>query len=388
MRFHALLTRFNFAREDIPEYFPTGHDDAESLFDDAMQESLTAEDDVSFLFCGSGDARNVFETISDIAFRAMMNKKEVCNKVHITIVDHKPAILAKTLIMFDMILWYGVGKSKKLPNHVDIRTAMAYIYACQVIPPYAAQILQAHLDALIERLEQGSNVFPFLHISTDARPAIIRVLRQWQQPLGEAFSVPNIRTRIRPGIDATRATVAQYMDPEEAERDEEDPIDRKTFDEFMILLPPDHFLKRQEPALSSLGTRFKTTSQVQRETLDNYIDINWKTNATLIDVDSWTIRSVEERNIPVGYDPREVIDSFSWAKISRGGRSIDILGETFDHITLALLNLADRLCVEVVIGEMSDVMERIRFNALDHRNTPSKLSFPQVYDRIHMSNIP
>lgn len=57
--------------------------------------------------------------------------------------------------------------------------------------------------------------------------------------------------------------------------------------------------------------------------------------------------------------------------------------------------LADRLQIEVIAGEMADVMERIRYGCLEHRshnpNDPKSLKltrFPSGFDRIHMSNIP
>lgn len=62
------------------------------------------------------------------------------------------------------------------------------------------------------------------------------------------------------------------------------------------------------------------------------------------------------------------------------------------------LNYQKRLVVEMIAGEMTDILERIRYNALDHRHSdaggpvdkglvdPTK--FPQTYDFVYMSNIP
>lgn len=48
--------------------------------------------------------------------------------------------------------------------------------------------------------------------------------------------------------------------------------------------------------------------------------------------------------------------------------------------------------VEVLVGEMTDVMERMRWNCLEERSKPAggidPSNFPRTYDRIHMSNIP
>jgi hypothetical protein len=47
-----------------------------------------------------------------------------------------------------------------------------------------------------------------------------------------------------------------------------------------------------------------------------------------------------------------------------------------------------KLTLEIVHGEMTDVMERIRHGALEHRLQGPAKKFPNRYDRIHMNNIP
>lgn len=67
----------------------------------------------------------------------------------------------------------------------------------------------------------------------------------------------------------------------------------------------------------------------------------------------------------------------------------------FDVITVSIITLGEKLTIEALVGEMTDVMERIRYDALDHRSLAPRnkkdsdpRKFPKTFDRIHMSNIP
>lgn len=47
------------------------------------------------------------------------------------------------------------------------------------------------------------------------------------------------------------------------------------------------------------------------------------------------------------------------------------------------------LRVEMVAGEMADVMERMRYDCMeDMRDEEASSEFPRHFDRIHLSNIP
>ena len=66
----------------------------------------------------------------------------------------------------------------------------------------------------------------------------------------------------------------------------------------------------------------------------------------------------------------------------------------FRPVARALRSLQSRMTVELLCGEMSDVMERLRYDVLEQRQdldtqSPSDAtSMPVLYHRIHMSNIP
>ncbi|KAH8655855.1 hypothetical protein BX600DRAFT_515543 [Xylariales sp. PMI_506] len=387
------LARYRPYLDDVAEFFPIGHDDAQSLFDHRLASSLGPKDDVALLFCGSGDARNVLQTIYGIAFEELMSRKKVCNKIHITVVDHNPAVLARMLVVFDIMVRYGIMKGMKTPHSEDGLIILAYIYSCQFIPPFVAEKLQQHIRTLIQGVEEGSHMLPFLHLSAEARPQIVHVLKQWAQPLGEPFSVHNVRACVKPVHDKTTKAAAQHFGIEQPSWVTS--IDSKSFDELMVLLPPDDFVKRREPALQPLAAVYKGAGRGKHKALRDYIDANWKVNITLFDLDFLSLQPGRDRFTQLEFSPFDVIEGFSEARLKDSGSAIDQMGEPFDYFVIGTLNLGDRLVIEAVVGEMTDFMDRARHNGLNHRNNTSSKTkehdpakFPVKYDRIHMSNIP
>ncbi|KAH8897458.1 tetratricopeptide [Thozetella sp. PMI_491] len=386
------LPRYRPYLNDTAEYFPVGHDPATSLFDGEMAKTVRAKDDVSFLFCGSGDARNVLATISDIGLREFMRGKGVCNKIHITLVDHKPAMIARTLLVLDLLFRYVILKATKNPRCEDALIVLAYIFSCQFIPPFAAEKLQEHIEHLIESVEEGSFMVPFLHLATESRPHVARVLRQWQQPLGDAYSVANIRVNAQPQIEKRLASQEEFFGSQDSSPTNE--IDRRSFKELMVLLPPDEFTKHREPALVDFVAAYKRAGPGQHTQLQEYIDAEWKPNATLFDADFEAGRSVITYS-QVAFSPLTVLKDLGGEESDGASSAIEIIGQSFSPAGLAMLNLSERLVIEAIASEMSDAMDRIRLGNLEDRRTapsdpkaPDPTTFPDQYDRIHMSNIP
>lgn len=52
---------------------------------------------------------------------------------------------------------------------------------------------------------------------------------------------------------------------------------------------------------------------------------------------------------------------------------------------------SQRVTLEIIIGEVADVMERMRYDLLEDREPTSAgnaTRYPKTYDYIHLSNIP
>ncbi len=90
------------ASANVAEYYPFGHDQVEYFTEVLGVDAKGNKYNVSMLFAGSGDARNVFAAITSMSFRED-DKTRSFGHLHITMLDLKHAALAKTLILLNMM---------------------------------------------------------------------------------------------------------------------------------------------------------------------------------------------------------------------------------------------------------------------------------------------
>lgn len=77
------------------------------------------------------------------------------------------------------------------------------------------------------------------------------------------------------------------------------------------------------------------------------------------------------------------------------GAVIKAMGTYFDAISAIMIMYTGRLHIEIIHGEMTDFMEHLRHDALEHRfvgptqeHAVDPRTLPKTYDFIHLSNIP
>jgi hypothetical protein len=387
-------------RQDIPEYYPIGHDEPVTLFDDALEEATSPEHSVSLMFAGSGDGRNLFMTLLFLAYKAP--KKRVFNDAHITVLDYNPAVIARTLIMFSMLAEYGIAKRVKAPGYADKSIMMSYLYAGYVIPAAANELIQTHIRRLIAKLETDQKIFDWLFVPAATRYAVVRILRQWQSPLRATYHKPRMmRVVIMKRMNWMRAgQVARDGKPREYRPGLEH--DDKTLSELGVLLPSQSFAERHDPPLVGLMEAYETGSKPAAAQLAKYIDTTWATNVTLLslDLDSvdkqveaspWYWESSIEGKVPhIEIDPCELARRFlqllPTSTTKDLGGVLDSIGRFFDrlavYITMFSRGSSSQLMIEVLVGEMTDVMERLRWNCLEARSGPAGGIDPSTFPRI------
>ncbi|EJP61914.1 tetratricopeptide-like protein [Beauveria bassiana ARSEF 2860] len=311
--------------------------------------------------------------------------------------DLKHASIAKALILFNMMHEIDKEMTTKGPHPTDYFLVMAYVFACQIIPPFVQKKLQSNIQDLIERLENKKEPLSFIHLHACDTEAVIRILRQWQNPW-PAISKP---AHVRKFIEE-KTPPPNPLAPDKGP----DGPEKKDFRKFAALFPSQALARQWEPSLADTLAEYKKTGKGKK--LLQQIDATWAVNNTLIDYDV----ADYELEIPGGscayleFDPLEMVSAADFASKSgerakaKTNNSIDRLADVFRVITISTMKLHSqkRLIVEMIVGEMTDIMERIRYNALEHRRPDPKNSktdepldptkFPQTYDYIHMSNIP
>ncbi|KAJ3551566.1 hypothetical protein NM688_g4626 [Phlebia brevispora] len=191
MREFLNLSQRRQTQQPYLEYFKVGTDEVFSLLDGwspresypldlrALPESRLAK--IALLFGGVGDARHVFATLIGLrdTYTKLSKPKKKALHVHMTMLDHHPAILARDLCIL-MLLVQLTDDSISAETRLEMETTAAYTYSAQVMPPYSAARLNKVIEDLVFRLSESPPDLPgWLHVTTDSVEPIIKVLSMW-----------------------------------------------------------------------------------------------------------------------------------------------------------------------------------------------------------------
>lgn len=272
--------------QDRPEYYAMGHDMATPLFDSPLWSAVGPRGDVSFLLCGSGDARHFFSTIVGLGMGEIMGRgKKMFRKAHFTLLDINATALARMLVMFDMVYQYGAMKLAKLPRIEDALTVMGYLYSSAFIPAFVAQKMEEHIRTLIDELESGEDILETIYVPQETRDEVIRKLKRWLEPLGDDYSPKKIRTAVVRNFIKTEQHRKDVFGEEAVDAHPDSKNKEQDYRDFGVIFAPDVFIERREPALRPLLDAFRSGSKNSKKTPEEYIDSNWKTNPTVLDMD-------------------------------------------------------------------------------------------------------
>uniref|UniRef100_A0A8H7K2S1 DUF4470 domain-containing protein n=1 Tax=Bionectria ochroleuca TaxID=29856 RepID=A0A8H7K2S1_BIOOC len=390
------VPRYRAVLQDEPEYFSVGHDSGIPFL---LTEQMQSEKDVAVLACGIGDARLLYATI---IFAAMVAPKS--KKFHFTLVDVKPPVFARDLLVFHMLV--AMRSQDDYKKKEETSWAIAYVFAGQVMPPWASEILHESISALITALEDSSsNVMDIFYVSGPAREKIIHILKQWREPPVETYTVAAIRRMMVEQSDAQNKAFAK-------ESEDEPPhpkfppgcldtdSDARLFNDIHVVLPSVPLLERHEPELLLVSRAYREShSPSDRKALDDCINSTWKPNVTVLDFEFEL--KCEDRGTLSGqpffnWSPDGVATALFIALpyqifLSKPG-VFEHISAFFRKASSSLEQLGDRIVIEVVTGEMNDTFERLRYGLLRFGQKaignldPSK--FPNRFDKIDMSNIP
>jgi hypothetical protein len=156
-------------------------------------------------------------------------------------------------------------------------------------------------------------------------------------------------------------------------------------------------LKAKEPILLRL-VQDKLQRGAGSTRIEQYLDENWRPNPTFVDSEWQKVRDDLLKDPNFSHDPFEMEPHFfeeSEIEPPKAPSSLfDYASAFFRPVARAFDELKDRMTVELFYGEMSDMMERLRYGILDQRNAlqatlPANVpKYPVRFHRIHMSNIP
>jgi hypothetical protein len=355
--------------------------------------------DIAGLFCGVGDARNLLVTLAFIG--SVEASKPSSKRFHFTILDLKPAVLARDLLMFQLLL-DSITESETKSSETMV--ALSYMFGAQIMPQWTFDRMQQAISKVLVHLEKAErDVMGFFYIPTTARLQISRHLSAWKKAPEHWYTAATLRQLtlkqsndryLKEGRSTEKTTETDgFIIPPGCEENGPDSLG---FDEFGALLPPWALLEKHEPRFFKIFMAWaKSRSSPALQEVKQYLDAEWKPNVTLIDLDFETKREGPRRPL-MDFRPHEVVkDLFGYLPLGTVGHLMGVLNHFvgfFQFIARGLKSIQSKVVVEFVVGEMADSFERLQHGLL--RETPVKIdkidpsTFPTKYDAIHMSNIP
>jgi hypothetical protein len=364
----------------------------------------TSQPDIACLFGGIGDARNLLATIFFTGLLELSPQVALGNRrsYHFTLVDLKPAVFARDLLIFRLLFELAIVSRQGPTAAEEIEVTLSYLFAAQVMPQWVSDQLQACISVVLEDLRDSTrNVLGVFYIPEPVRERIIRVLLQWKQTPESWYTARSLRRAVgdylpeykRNGAGRTPSDAYASRIPPGCDARSPDMLE---FEELLVILPPAHLMQKHEPQLWDLiSTGAKPRTAATRKALGDYFDSVWQPNVTMVDLD-WERKRGDGPAPHMGFTSDDVVrDLFVNIPahlLKRGPGLLDHLRGFFWLISPPLAMMQPRLVVEIVIGEMVDAFERLRYGLLRQdwkavqKLDPAK--FPRVYDSIDMSNIP
>lgn len=351
------------------------------------------------MFCGIGDARNLFQTILNFyAFEFPRPEREKTKRLHFTVLDLKPAIIARDLIFFSLLDEMAEPKVQIRP----LVTTISFLFCTHIIPPSAWNELQRTIRQLITALEQGKQPISWVHLPPTHSAAVCRVLHSWQQEPEEWYSTKSIRRLVTRDIASQGLSQGMILGGDIGRRLPECKMDHELFNAFSFIPPSPKDPSACEGLRQHLAGYMANKSEGMPElkrTISQFLNEHWKPNVTLIDMD-WETQ--QEDNMPMepnmDFNPCDItanltedLRSVPFIDGSPKKSIMDHLDHYFYMIAMSLEGLKKRTMVEIMVGEMADVMERIQYDSFEYPREPPTAeagSWPKKYHVVHLSNIP
>jgi hypothetical protein len=379
-------------RQDEPEYFSVGHDDAQT---ELREHTISSSDkEIACLFCGIGDARNLFATIAYMSLNEARNPSS--KRFHFTILDIKPAVLARDLLMFRLL--FDLSTQSKRKKRETLVT-LSYIFGAQVMPKWAYDRLQTGLSAVLTDLKSyDGDMMGIFYIPLDVRTLISQHVQAWKEVPEPWYNATRLRELAHQQLlerQMTEAGLTDGIDIKVPPGCEDNGQDALYFKDLTAMLPHTDLLEKYEPRLLKLFTAYAGSGSITtRRNVEEYLDSNWQPNVTVIDLDYENKR--EARHMPLlDFQPHSIVQSLFGnipvTYLNTHGVLNHFIG-FFDFIATCMNKLQSKIVIEVIIGEMVDVCERLRHGILrQHQEKLGNLepsTFPNAFDGIQMSNIP
>lgn len=264
--------------------------------------------------------------------------------------------------------------------------SLSYLFCAHLIPPNVAAEFYSAAGRLGSKLQNEQNPFKWVHIQKAQMKPLDAIIRQWMGLSKTMYPTAQVRRQIsidRNDSPPTRDMSGKWMYVPECE------LEHRFFEDFFVILPPREILENTQPELADLVSQYQNgCSPELRKQIGHHLNRYWSINPTLIDSE-WEANKEQQGPPDFGLDPFNIIESLSKAMNMqetrvKGRDAISIVTSFFSQALQVLHRFQDEVLIEVIVGDMMEVMERICYDRFER---PS-LTSPKEYHVIHVSNIP
>lgn len=309
--------------------------------------------DVSFLFGGVGDARNVFTTF--IWIGESETKKPTRRSFHITINDIKPPAIARDLIV--MFLLDEVLSPQDETEAVSaVFNTLGFVFSAPIMPKQAYIHLRRTISKAITAIEKS--LLPSWIVLRDSTgPEILPILKGWLDDAPKLFPTDFV-------IDETLRGVKSPLAMDESDKDltEACKIEKQCFQKTATLFPPDDNLKADDQKLFELINRYRQRKENKiLSRIKKHVAEHWQPNLTMLDI-PWLLSGDHLYNIsPDPWQTDAKLMSLSGITPPKKPRRTLEYVELFFQMAVAGLScVRDRVKIEVTVGDVAKALEDSR----------------------------
>jgi hypothetical protein len=282
-------THHNGRYPDAHTYHPRGNDKSIPAVSCETMEMRAAEGylDFALFYGGLGDGRHFYQQLHHIYAYDQQYKKKLLNrkdKIRLTLVDIHPKILARNVMMFQLLYELQQAQEKDdTEEYALLQATIWYLFASDIMPLYIYDKLELVIHTLLT--SEDNFDIPWLKCSLSTCSVIRAALKDWlecHEKLSELFSVSYIQKRLK--WDSKRHLLQWVNRFSYLHMDDE----WEQFKESKITYPPPMVLEEYEPLLLKLiEEQRENPAHTRREAFANYAQKEWTVNFALLQTPDW-----------------------------------------------------------------------------------------------------
>lgn len=173
--------------------------------------------------------------------------------------------------------------------------------------------------------------------------------------------------------------------------------EKQLFLETAMLTPSDRIMQLHDPNLAVFQKQDSKGLKEHTDELQKHVKEHWEVNTTFVDL-NWFNSLLDRTQYNFSHDPFKTRASFEDKTLpsqpQEPTRLFDYFAPFFQDVAKAMKHLEGRVRIEAVLNDYVDFAEKLRFGLYRETDGLSAAAFerpkdfPNMYDRIHLSNIP